>query len=388
MSNPEEKAIERDYCAGVLTLEEVAEKYGKTVKALRYWAGKHNLTRAKGVRGSKGKSGAKSGQKSGAKQKEKLPHTPPSNTTEKSSKKNPEKISEKILSDDLDDVFDPDEFGISGLQAKFAENVAVGKSLVDSYRLAGYKSEGNAAYVTASQLLRNPKVARAIRWLRDRRQKRLALTEAEIIHQLSSIASMDPNELTQYRRVNCRYCWGEDHQYQWNDMDEYERACDLAIKNESSPPEFGGVGFVESAVPNPDCPRCFGEGKGQQFFADSTMLDGPARWGYLGVKETMNGLEMKIASPEAARKELLAYIKATRGTLPGSGDQPSANKEVLELEGLKLRNEKLQAEIENIRNGKKESNLVVVHNALQVPGAVQQTQQDMQEPSGADQDGE
>lgn len=128
---------------------------------------------------------------------------------EKTSKKNPEKISEKILSDDLEEVFDPDEFGISGQQAKFAENVAVGKSLVDSYRLAGYKSEGNAAYVTASQLLRNPKVARAIRWLRDRRQKRLALTEAEIIHQLSSIASADPNLISQIRRVNCRYCWGE-----------------------------------------------------------------------------------------------------------------------------------------------------------------------------------
>lgn len=107
------------------------------------------------------------------------------------------------------------------------------------------------------------------------------------------------------------------------------------------------------------------------------MLDGPARWGYLGVKETMNGLEMKIASPEAARKELLAYLKATRGTLPASGEQSSTNKEALELEGLKLRNEKLQAEIERIRTGDKESSLIVVHNALQVPGAVQTTQEDI-----------
>lgn len=300
---------------------------------------------------------------------------------ENSSKKNPEKISEKLLSDDLEDVFDPDEFGISGQQAKFAENVAVGKSLVDSYRLAGYKSDGNAAYVTASQLLRNPKVARAIRWLRDRRQKRLALTEAEIIHQLSSIASMDPNELTQYRRVNCRYCWGEDHQYQWNDMDEYERACDLAVKNESSPPEFGGIGFVGSAVPHPECPRCFGEGIGQQFFADSTMLDGPARWGYLGVKETMNGLEMKIASPEAARKELLAYLKATKGKLPAAGGQPEggSTEDDYDREWKRLRNEKIQAEIERIRTGDKESSLIVVHNALQVPGAVQPTQEDIDE---------
>lgn len=290
---------------------------------------------------------------------------------EKSSKKNPEKISEKILSDDLDDVFDPDYFGISEQQGIFAQYVAAGKSLTEAYRLAGYEGEGATANSNASRMLRNARVMSAVRWLRDKRQKRLALTEAEIIHQLSSIASMDPNELTQYRRVNCRYCWGEDHEYQWNDMDEYERACDLAIKEEKSPPSFGGVGFVGSAVPNPDCPRCYGEGRGQQFFADSTMLDGPARWGYLGVKETMNGLEMKIASPEAARKELLAYLKATRGSSPGGGNQPSANKEALELEALRLRNELLQAQIENVRNGKNGDNLVVVHNALQVLGAVQ-----------------
>lgn len=128
---------------------------------------------------------------------------------EKSPQKNPEKVTQVIASETQEETFNPDDFGLTGQQAKFAENVAVGKSLVDSYRLAGYKSEGNAAYVTASQLLRNPKVARAIRWLRDRRQKRLALTEAEIIHQLSSIASADPNLISQIRRVNCRYCWGE-----------------------------------------------------------------------------------------------------------------------------------------------------------------------------------
>lgn len=112
----------------------------------------------------------------------------------------------------------------------------------------------------------------------------------------------------------------------------------------------------------------------ETFYHDTTMLNGPERWGFLGVKETMNGIEVKIASPEAARKELLAYLKATHGKLPGNGQQPSTDKEALELEGLRLRNEKLQAEIENIKNGKQESNLVVVHNALQIPGAVQPTQ--------------
>lgn len=40
MSDPTEKAIGRDFCAGVLTLGEVADKHGITVKALQYMAEK------------------------------------------------------------------------------------------------------------------------------------------------------------------------------------------------------------------------------------------------------------------------------------------------------------------------------------------------------------
>lgn len=109
--------------------------------------------------------------------------------------------------------FNPAEFGLSEKQGIFAENVAAGKKLVDAYRVAGYEEEGSTAHVNASRMLRNAKVFRAISFLRDKRQQRLSLTEDEIIHQLSSIANANPNELIQYRRVNCRYCWGELHLY-------------------------------------------------------------------------------------------------------------------------------------------------------------------------------
>ena len=217
-------------------------------------------------------------------------------------------------------------------------------------------------------MLRNVKVQRAIRWLRDRRQKRLALTEQEIIHQLSSIASADPNLISHIRRVNCRYCWGDDHHYQWRDVDEYERACASALAESRPPPAFdGGIGFVETTIPNEACPRCNGDGQMDLFFADTSMLDGPERWLVTGVEQTMNGLKVRMASPEAARKELLAYIKATRRVIPGDSGQPATDKESLEIKGLELRNEKLQAEIDNIRKSKNDSNLVVVHNAMQVP---------------------
>lgn len=60
MSKPDEKAIERDFCAGELSLQDVADKHGITIKALRYMAGKRGWKRNKGAR-------AKAGQKNGAK---------------------------------------------------------------------------------------------------------------------------------------------------------------------------------------------------------------------------------------------------------------------------------------------------------------------------------
>lgn len=149
------------------------------------------------------------GQKTGAKTSDILPQKMPQNSALSTVKKSQKKSQEIPPADDENFTFNPDDFGLTGQQGKFAQHVAMGKKLTDSYRLAGYECTGKNANFGASQVYRNIQVQRAIRWLRDRRQKRLALTEAEIIHQLSSIASADPNLISQIRRVNCRYCWGE-----------------------------------------------------------------------------------------------------------------------------------------------------------------------------------
>ncbi|MHA1067138.1 hypothetical protein ACR9GP_25225 [Enterobacter ludwigii] len=84
------------------------------------------------------------------------------------------------------------------------------------------------------------------------------------------------------------------------------------------------------------------------------------------MEETINGLKVKITSPEAARKELLSYLKATKEKLPAAGGPPEGGSTEgdYEREWKRLRNEKNQAEIERIRTRDKEINLIVVHNAL------------------------
>ncbi|EAP1585177.1 terminase small subunit [Salmonella enterica] len=262
--------------------------------------------------------------------------------------------------------FCPDEFGISDQQAKFAMLVAQGKNLIEAYRLAGYEGTGNVASAAASRLLRNVKVYRAISWFRNQYQKRYTADLDLLVSQLMAIVQADPNQLAQFRRVNCRYCWGENHLYQWRDIAEFDKAAAQASRDGKPEPEYGGLGFVDNAIPNPDCPKCCGEGTGQLYMADTTLLDGDARQLYAGAKLGKFGVEILLEDKAAARRELIKLIMVTKGSSAG-GATDSRND--LELEGLRLRNEKLRTEIENLKKGVGgENNEIIIHNSLPMPG--------------------
>ncbi|HCU0656808.1 TPA: terminase small subunit [Klebsiella quasipneumoniae] len=253
----------------------------------------------------------------------------------------------------------PDDFGLSEQQMIFAQHVVEGKTRVDAYRIAGYTGTGNAAYVTASQLLRNPKVSRYVHHLRNERQKRYAAELDDVIGQLTAIINADPNEISQYRRVNCRYCWGSDHKYQWRDIAEQLSAERKAESDGVAPPDTsGGIGFVDNADPNPECPRCNGEGVGEPFFADTRDLEGDARYLLHGVKLGKFGIEILTADKDSARKELARLI-LLRST--------SERQAQLDIERLELQNEKLKREIDVLKDGDKD-NAIVVHNSLPIPG--------------------
>lgn len=253
----------------------------------------------------------------------------------------------------------PDDFGLSDQQMIFAQHVVEGKTRVEAYRLAGYTGTGNAAYVTASQLLRNPKVSRYVHHLRNERQRRYAAELDDVIGQLTAIINADPNEIAQYRRVNCRYCWGSEHRYQWRDIAEQLAAERKAEADGAHPPDTsGGIGFVDNGDPNPECPRCNGEGVGEPFFADTRDLEGDARYLLQGVKLGKFGIEILTADKDSARKELARLI-LLRNT--------SERQSLLDVERLELQNEKLRHEISALRDGDKD-NAIVVHNTLPIPG--------------------
>ncbi|WP_370610918.1 terminase small subunit [Klebsiella aerogenes] len=235
----------------------------------------------------------------------------------------------------------PEAFGLSEQQVLFAELIVQGKSRVDAYREAGYQGEGNTAYSNASRMLRNARVSRYIHHLRNERQHRYAAELDDVIAQLMAIINADPNEIAQYRRVNCRYCWGLNHKYQWKDVAEQLQAERMAEANKKPPPDLsGGVGFVVNMDPNPECPRCNGEGTGEAFFADTRDLEGDARYLLQGVKVGKFGIEIMTADKDAARREL-ARLLVVRGA-----DERQVQ---LNLHRLDLQNQKLQAEIDAIK---------------------------------------
>ena len=225
--------------------------------------------------------------------------------------------------------FCPDEFGISDQQAKFAMLVAQGKKPTEAYRLAGYEGQGATANSNASRMLRNARVFRAISYFRNQYQKRYTADLDLLVSQLMAIVLADPNQLAQFRRVNCRYCWGENHLYQWRDIAEFDKAAAQASRD---------------GKPEPDCPKCCGEGTGQLYMADTTLLDGDARQLYAGAKFGKFGVEILLEDKAAARRELLRLFSA--------GGALCADKRLqeLEIERRRMENQKLRKEIETVED--------------------------------------
>lgn len=220
-------------------------------------------------------------------------------------------------------ALEPTEFGLTKKEAEFVYHFLKTGNRVEAYRLAKYEGQGNTAYVGASRLYRKDKISKAIRVMGNRVRERYTAEMDEIVDQLVSITRADPNALTQYRRVNCRFCWGEDHRYQWRDDAEYDRAERKAAADSKPPPDNGGIGFVSNMDPNPDCPRCNGEGEGEIKVADTRDLAGDEQTYFLGVKETKFGLEVITESKQAARAQLLKILDArkSKSTDPDGGGQ-------------------------------------------------------------------
>ena len=154
--------------------------------------------------------------------------------------------------------------------------------------------------------------------------KRYGAELDEIVHQLVSIARADPNDLVQYRRVNCRYCWGENHLYQWRDIAEFDKAAEKA-NDDGNPRRIMAASASWKISIQTLNARSVGRGEGHTFISDTrNHLGSDARWLYAGIKQTQHGIQVMTADQDAARRNLIQLITARSSGSP-TNERPPAN---------------------------------------------------------------
>lgn len=117
-----------------------------------------------------------------------------------------------------------------------------------------------------------------------------------VLDKLYDILTADLSEVIQHRRVCCRYCHGENFEYQRKNW-EMDRDLNNYLARGKNPEMFnrmGGEGFDENADPNPNCTTCKGHGIGKTYMEDTRKLSKKVRNAIASIKQTRGGTEIKF----------------------------------------------------------------------------------------------
>ncbi|RWS91374.1 terminase small subunit [Klebsiella michiganensis] len=190
------------------------------------------------------------------------------------------------------------------------------------------------------QLLTNPNVAQAIAQQQKASIVRTLGSADEVLEKMWRLATFDANQISQHRRGCCRHCWGFGHQYQWRDAVEYEeKRLEALERKRREPVDVGGYGYNHTLDPNPDCPRCNGEGVSRVVLQDSTKLDDAAALAYSGVKVGKAGIEITSISRERMFEAVAKRL--------GLADAENAQRiQQVEIERRQLEVDKIRKQLE------------------------------------------
>lgn len=195
---------------------------------------------------------------------------------------------------------------LNARQINFANQYCVDFNATQAAIRAGYSEKTSGAQ--GHDLLKNPEIAGRIEERKEELAAAALVDGAWVLRQWMQIATADANDLTQLRRVCCRYCHGFDHQYQWTEA-EYLSAVNKSIDNGKEAPDgMGGFGFDLNAEPKEGCPECGGQGDEQVYIADTRKLKGSAKRLFAGVKRTKDGLQILMRDQDAALDKLARYL--------------------------------------------------------------------------------
>ncbi|WP_372675262.1 terminase small subunit [Aquicoccus sp.] len=247
----------------------------------------------------------------------------------------------KPPADDANPVRNRD--GILPAQRRFCREYVLDWNGTQAAIRAGYspKTAGSQAH----DLLKKPEIRTEIGRLEREAAEKLEIQHTDLLKRLWDTATGDVNDLVRIERRACRYCHGVGHEYQWTTLREYRDAADrflldTAKGNASAlaemteridagrripgmPRDAGGYGFNATAMPSPDCPECAGEGIMTVHVTDTReAVSHPL---YEGVKQTKDGIEVKIADRAKALEQVARHMSFFKDAM-----QLSASDELME----------------------------------------------------------
>lgn len=201
----------------------------------------------------------------------------------------------------------------------FCERFIIHLNQTKAAEEAGYSKK--RARQAGCDLMQLPEIQARIQELLDARAVRNEIEADAVIQRLHTIATADPRELIEHRVGACRYCHGVSHQYQRTPA---ERSKDFATWSRIKPDqrvehelstitgefdERGGVGYLITRDPHPGCPECSGLGEGFNIVHDQRKLSAAAAQLLAGVKETREGIEVKMHSQPDALVNVGRHLK-------------------------------------------------------------------------------
>ncbi|HDT4649380.1 TPA: terminase small subunit [Citrobacter freundii] len=224
-----------------------------------------------------------------------------------------------------------DDDGLTAQQRLFVAEYLKDNNATAAAARAGYSDPNYGR-----QLITNPNVAQAIAQQQKASIARTLGSADEVLAQMWQLATFDANQLSQYRRGACRYCWGFGYQYQWRDAVEFEEKRLEALERKSREPvDVGGYGYDHTREPNPVCPRCNGDGIGQPYFADTRKLHPDAALAYSGVKLGKNGIEITAISRERMYEAVMKRLGLADSEFAQRLQQIEIDRRQLEIEKLR-----------------------------------------------------
>ncbi len=196
-------------------------------------------------------------------------------------------------------------------QQRFVDLFLISLNATQAYKEAYGCSEA-VALRSGPRLLGNVGVAEAIGRAQAERSRRTGITADAVLTRFWSIALADPRELIEYRRTCCRHCYGKNHDYQFTraELAKARTAWESVQKKNSTEQfnELGGDGFNGTKAPHPECPECFGEGVERAYCHDTRKLSPAALTLYAGVKQTKDGIEVKMHDQHAALVNVAKHL--------------------------------------------------------------------------------